>query len=555
MENEKLKYTIYCRKSSETEDRQVLSIESQKKELKELSIKSNLDIIDTLWESKSAYDIGREEFEKMITLIKSGKSNAILTWHLTRLARNPVDGGLIIYLMDKGFIKEITTHDGTFKNSTNDKFLMQIHFAMAKKSSDDTSDFVKRDFQTKISKGEQPNHIPPGYLNIDRNGKISGKQYLLEKQIELEKLGRKLKRVEIDPFNGPIVKELFELASKNIYTEEEVLEMSYEMGLRGSLYGKKITKSTLQRMLTNPFYYGAVKNNGKIIDPSETPEETRHNALISKELFFRVQEVLGSNQKCISKKNYYIYTNYIKCGVCGSNISALVSKGHTYYRCMKCKGLAYTEEENIEKQLENLVSHISIDEDFLNLAINEVNNENEKEINQRDEKMRKEKILLTNCQSQLDNLIRLKISPQNTNGELLNDDEFIKQKNAITKDKGFIEDRIKEIETNNIKWFDDCTNYFDFITKLHRRFKNMSPETKKEVFQFICTNPIITNQILNIDVKNPDNFIIQYNFENQSIITKYNSENKTKIEANELQLSNWLREWDSDPRPIDYTYL
>ena len=55
----------------------------------------------------------------MIEEIEKGKINAILTWHLTRIARNSYDGGRIIYLMDEGLLKEIRTPDGIYKNTTN----------------------------------------------------------------------------------------------------------------------------------------------------------------------------------------------------------------------------------------------------------------------------------------------------------------------------------------------------------------------------------------------------------------------------------------------------
>ncbi|MBD3300244.1 MAG: hypothetical protein GF347_02740, partial [Candidatus Moranbacteria bacterium] len=93
----------------------------------------------------------------MLEEIEKGKANGILVYHLTRIARNSYDGGNVIYMMDEGVIKEIRTPEKAYySNLSDDKFIMQIHFAIAKKSSDDTSQFVRRDIQTKLLKGEYP---------------------------------------------------------------------------------------------------------------------------------------------------------------------------------------------------------------------------------------------------------------------------------------------------------------------------------------------------------------------------------------------------------------
>ena len=132
-----MKYIIYCRKSTDREDKQILSTDAQKRLLLELAEKLNLSIVDMYVENQTAYKTGRPLFNTVLERIEKGEADAILTYHLTRLARNSFDGGRIIYLMDEKSIREIKTPDSTFINKSDDKFMMQIHFAMAKKSSDD----------------------------------------------------------------------------------------------------------------------------------------------------------------------------------------------------------------------------------------------------------------------------------------------------------------------------------------------------------------------------------------------------------------------------------
>ena len=106
-------YIIYCRKSSESEERQVLSIESQIKEAEELADRLHLTISQTLTESQSAKNPGRPVFAKMMKMISQGKIKGVLCWKLDRLSRNPIDGSVLIWALDQGKIQEITT---SFKN-------------------------------------------------------------------------------------------------------------------------------------------------------------------------------------------------------------------------------------------------------------------------------------------------------------------------------------------------------------------------------------------------------------------------------------------------------
>src|SRR3989344_2964185 len=95
-----IKYFIYCRKSSEDEERQVLSIEAQLHELREYAKQQNLFVVKEFYESKTAKEPGREVFNEMLGEIEKGVASGILAWNPDRLARNSIDGGKVIYFVD-----------------------------------------------------------------------------------------------------------------------------------------------------------------------------------------------------------------------------------------------------------------------------------------------------------------------------------------------------------------------------------------------------------------------------------------------------------------------
>ena len=106
----KVKYVLYARKSTETEERQVLSIDSQVKEMLQIAEKENMEIIDIRRESHSAKDSGqRPVFKEILSDIDQGRYNGILTWAPDRLSRNAGDLGSLVDLMDQAKLQEIKT--------------------------------------------------------------------------------------------------------------------------------------------------------------------------------------------------------------------------------------------------------------------------------------------------------------------------------------------------------------------------------------------------------------------------------------------------------------
>jgi DNA invertase Pin-like site-specific DNA recombinase len=159
------KYIAYCRKSTDEPDRQILSIEAQVAELEEFAERENLKIISFISESKTAKEPGREKFAEVLQFIEDGKADGILSWHPDRLARNSIDGGKIIYLLDTGSLKDLKFPTFWFDNTPQGKFMLNIAFGQSKYYVDNLSENVKRGNRQKLRRGELPGKAPFGYLN------------------------------------------------------------------------------------------------------------------------------------------------------------------------------------------------------------------------------------------------------------------------------------------------------------------------------------------------------------------------------------------------------
>src|SRR3989344_5194790 len=189
-----IKYALYTRKSTESEDRQTLSLDDQKRELEIIEKQDNLKVVKRFagkenGESQSAHKRGRPKFGEVIKLIESGKVNGLLVWHPNRIARNAYDGGLIITLMDEGKLLEVKTPNKTYHNNADDKFWLQLEFGMAKKSSDDNGEAVQRGLKTKLQMGWFPGYAPLGYANT-KNFEEKGQNKILKDPERFEMVRR-----------------------------------------------------------------------------------------------------------------------------------------------------------------------------------------------------------------------------------------------------------------------------------------------------------------------------------------------------------------------------
>ena len=187
----KPRYCLYARKSTESEEQQVLSIDSQIKEMLQLAERENLDIVETKKESHSAKETGqRPVFNEIVEEIKQAKFNAILTWAPDRISRNAGDLGRIVDLIDDGRLLEIRTNNQKFTNNPNEKFLLMILGSQAKLENDNRRINVKRGLRARVEMGLWPCSAPTGYLNSKNKDESC--------------------HVKVDPMRAPMIKKMFE---------------------------------------------------------------------------------------------------------------------------------------------------------------------------------------------------------------------------------------------------------------------------------------------------------------------------------------------------------
>jgi len=347
----KTKYFLYARKSTEDEERQVMSIETQLVELTEYAKRENSEVIEKFMESKSAKKPGREIFNEMITKIKDSKEFlGLLAWHPDRLARNSVDGGQIIYLIDTSKLVSLRFPTFWFEPTPQGLFMLQVAFGQSKYYSDNLSENVKRGIRQKLRRGEWTALAPLGYVN-----------------------NAKTRNIEPHAVRARIVKKVFEEFAQGKHTLESLGNRLSFWGVV-SKNGTKLCKATLQRILTNPIYLGVIVHNGETYEGKFKP-------IVSRATFESVQRVLKDRAKPRkSKKSHnFPFVGLLRCGECGAAITAQYAHGnggtYRYYRCTKRIGHCsqkYLREDLLVAQLKEKLSKVALCEDWTEKMLNQV---------------------------------------------------------------------------------------------------------------------------------------------------------------------------------------
>ncbi len=309
-----LKFILYVRKSSRSEDRQAASIEDQITEMKEIAKRRGIEIVEVIIEAQSAKEPGRKEFNRMIKTIEQGKADGIICWKLNRLARNPIDGAQIIWLLQTGKIKQIVTYSGDHFPEDNN-IILNVKFGMATQYVKELSSDVRRGNRNKAQRGWFPGAIPPGYLHR------SPKKY--ENVVE---------EIIVDSVNGPIMKKIWRKAATCKYSVSELHTIAVKEGLL-SKYGKPVSRSSFYRYLRNEFYCGYYVYTDKY--GVRIRKKGQHKPLVSEAQFNMVQEHINTRsfpRQTVSKDT--AFRELLSCGSCGKSIT-VEQKKRIY--CPKCK--------------------------------------------------------------------------------------------------------------------------------------------------------------------------------------------------------------------------
>ncbi len=353
-----MKAVLYARVSSKEQEETGYSLPAQEKLLKEYAGRKNFKIAKIYSISESASGKNqRKVFDEMLNFARKNNIKIIICEKVDRLTRNLRDAVRVNEWMNEDsereihFVKEncILTKD----SKSHEKFIWNIKVSVAQFYTDNLSEEVKKGQMEKIREGWLPTKPPLGYKTIGEKGH---KIHVIDERV------------------APLIKKMFELYATGNYSIKKLVQIMYEEGLR-TRGGNKLCKSRLAKLLSDPFYYGGIYWNGQIY-------QGKHEPLISKELFDRVQVILKRKGTPKYKKHFPLFRGLIRCDECGGLITWEVHKNHWYGHCNRyrnCSQKTWTRQEKVEEQLLPYFDQVTIKNPMLAEWIKKALKESHKE--------------------------------------------------------------------------------------------------------------------------------------------------------------------------------
>jgi site-specific DNA recombinase len=454
-------YFLYARKSTDVEDKQVLSIEGQLAELREIARRDNLPIAEEFIEKQSAKMPGRPVFNDMMRRIERGEAQGIICWKIDRLARNPVDGGQVQWLLQRGVIRHIRTHDRSHYPNDN-VLMMSVELGMANEYIRQLAANTARGLRQKARQGIYPSLAPFGYLNDPVT-----------------------KTVIVHREHAKLVKKAFELYASGTSRLEDIAAIFEEKGVM-SKKGNRVHISRVSAMLQNPFYYGHFRYGGEIY-------EGKHAPIVSKALYDKAQSVLRGRGRTLDIKNEPApYCGLLKCS-CGMSITAEVKvkrqkNGNvhrwTYYRCTrKSKTHKCTEapvrSEVLDRQLSALMAGYAMPKNWVAPFSALLDKEAEHAAQTAAEAVRGLRGEADDLSRNIKRLTDLYVAQD------IERDDYLERRRSLMSEKKTLEEQIARLERAPAVWVEPARQWVKDASMLDEIAKSCDLPSKKSSLQKI----------------------------------------------------------------------
>ena len=483
MNDKKLKLFLYARRSSdESSDKQAQSIEDQISCLRPVAARHGYKIVEIIEESKSSKQpFIRPKFTDMLERIEKGEADGILTWHINRLSRNPVDSGTLGWMLQKGEIKVIQTMEREYLPEDN-VLLFSVEGAMANQYIRDLAVVSRRGMQSKADKGWLPSRAPLGYLNNVISNEI-----------------------EVDADRWDMVRKMWDLLLTGNYTVPQIQKIANEdWGFLTPKFKRSgngpIALSSMYSMFTKQFYTGVFEWSGDVYAGN-------HPAMVTVDEFDKAQIVLGRQGKPRNQVHESAYTGTVNCAKCGGMVTCTVKKKivektgelktYVYYNCTKknrdergkrfCKQKPVTLED-FESQVDIELERSAILPQFQEWAIDIINKRNDNEIKDRSKIYEQQQKAYSQTQQQLDTLTQMRYK------DLIDDEEFVKEKTEIKRKLGKLKLQLNSTENRAEKWLELTEKTFNFARYARKEFMNGTIEQKRAIFSALGQNFTLDDQ-------------------------------------------------------------
>ncbi len=559
----------YYRKSLESDERQVQSLEDQNQELSSFVTRFNqgfarnqaeqLEVVDTFSESCSAKRAGqREVFNQMIEQAETGKYDCILVWAIDRLSRNVGDIERIITLLESGKLKLIRTPSQEFRNDPFHKYMLVQAVANAKLENDQRGVNILRGMKGRVKEGHWVASARLGYVNRG------------------EKKGQKW--TEPDSERWSIIIKSWKLFATGSYSVMEIHRQAAQMGLRAKVtkktpVGSLVSKNTFYSLFRDVFYMGKMRIGNQrgvklltelklMIERGELVGEVyedhvilegKHPAMVSEDLFYRVQDVLkerGQAHYAKPRSKLFIFSGMIECGECGC---AVVCEDKTRYKCSHCskwftsnapqlpshcsschrklskksiqttkyhayahcsgknpmkkacvqtyyktgKGKPSVPLNQLESQVDEYLSRLTIGEKEYEYCLDTLKSEHFQNKILKMESLKSLQAEQRQLEAKLDSLVDMRMNKE------LDADTFQTKQQKLKFQKKQLQKKLEKWEQKNKDWVAQTEDFLNMASQARFAFKNGNLDSKREILKSVSSHIFLSKGKLEFKLRKP----------------------------------------------------
>lgn len=469
----------------------------------------NLTIIEKFSFVESAYKTKRDEFDKILSSIKSSKEKVAICFDkVDRLSRNIFDKRVAL-LYEKALSNETELHfvsDGQVIDhniSAGDKFAFGMKLGLSKYYSDAISDNVKRAFEQKRRNGEWTGTVRLGYLNV-----------------ALDEGKRLRKDIIVDPERGHLITRMFELYATGLYSLETIRLQMIDLGLR-TLKGNKPSKSGIENLLKDSFYCGIAMSTkyGNF--------HHKYSRLITKELYDQCQDIRNKRnlRKHKSVSREVLFKGLITCDLCGCTMTPEIKKKpsgkeYVFYSCTNSKKICeriYVNEKELLKPIYDILDRFqSISQDTQDRLIKELKLTNDTETAFHKSQVSRINNEIEQIRAKQEKLLNAYLD------EHITKEQFNHKHEEYNKKAGILEIEVSEYRKGNFNYQETVANIITISREAKDIFEKSSDIAGKRAFiNSLIQNPTVNKKKLCFTIASPYNLVLEL-----------------------ASTPNWLRVWD-----------
>lgn len=454
--SEEANAVILARVSSKAQEDEGYSLDSQLKLLQGYCEKNSLIVVKMFRITETASkEQSRKIFHELLSYIKTKKICHLAVEKTDRLTRNLRDAVAIDDWLNADedrrlhAVKESLVLHREAKSDV--KFMWNIYVAVSKKYTDTLREESMKGWAEKLAQGWLPAPPPPGYKTVVENGK----------------------KIHIpDERTKTLMQQVFQLYLNPSYS---LLSIAGTMELLGvtTRKGRYYHKSQVQNILSNPFYIGINRFNGKEYPGMQEP-------IISKELFEKVQQKMHGKRPTRFRQHNPVFKNIITCSNCGGVVTWQLQKGRYYGTCQRknqiCKTRKLLREDKIEDEVMALLANlVSPSEEIIEWVASAMRTKHKTSI---EDNMR----IAASIQAQIERISRMdaNLYDDKLAGEII-PERYTQKHGELKAEKEQLEERLGTIDQTLGVLLEKKLILFKLSQKAAQIYPKQSPEQKRTI--------------------------------------------------------------------------